>query len=75
LGKPSGVITCIWELRLKPDVKWLGSILWEAYAERMETAKGEYVVLSIAAAQSVLNQGKRCFLREYSSAFPNRPSG
>jgi len=74
LGKPSGLTTCIWELRLKPDAKWVGSILWEAYAERMEPAKGEFVVTFIPAAQSVLNQGGRCFLPEYSSIFPTKPS-
>ena len=74
LGKPSGIATCIWELRLKPDAKWVGSVLWEAYAERMEPAKGEYAVIAMPAAQSVLNQGGRCFLPEYSSFFPAQPS-
>lgn len=74
LGKHSGLATCIWELRLKPDANWVGSILWEAYAERMEPAKGEYTVMSMPFAQSVLNRGERYFLPESSSVYPSQPS-
>jgi hypothetical protein len=75
LGEPSKLTTCIWELRIKPDTNWVGSVLWEAYAERMEPAKGKYVVFGMDAAQAVLNRGMRCFLLEHSSFFSTQPSG
>ena len=74
LGRPSGLAICIWELRLKPDAQWVGSVSWEVYAERMEPAKGKYVVLPMPFAQPVLNRGGRCFLPEDSSVFPTQPS-